>query len=78
MFRIFLRVISTIFLSTIVLTQTTGKISGKVADAKSGEPLIGANVMLSGTSIGTAADIDGNFFIINILSFYLRNKNHAN
>ena len=66
MFRIFLRVISTIFLSTIVLTQTTGKISGKVADAKSGEPLIGANVMLSGTSIGTAADIDGNFFIINI------------
>lgn len=45
---------------------TTGKISGKVIDAKSGEPIIGANVLIIGTTLGAAADVDGNFFIINI------------
>ncbi|HED06864.1 MAG TPA: TonB-dependent receptor [Ignavibacteria bacterium] len=45
---------------------TTGKISGKVIDAKSGEPIIGANVLIMGTTLGAAADVDGNFFIINI------------
>ena len=45
---------------------TTGKIAGKVIDATNGEPIIGANVIIVGTSLGAAADIDGNFFIINI------------
>lgn len=45
---------------------TTGKISGKVTDAKTGEPLIGVNIIINGTSLGAASDIDGNYFIINI------------
>ena len=45
---------------------TTGKIAGKVIDATNGEPVIGANIIIVGTSLGAAADIDGNFFIINI------------
>jgi outer membrane receptor protein involved in Fe transport len=45
---------------------TTGKISGKVVDAKTKEPLLGANVVLVGKPLGGAVDIDGNYFIINI------------
>jgi len=45
---------------------TTGKIAGKVIDATNGEPIIGANVIIMGTSLGAAVDFDGNFFIINI------------
>ncbi len=37
------------------------QITGKVTDAENGEGLIGASVMVSGTSTGTATDFDGNF-----------------
>ncbi|HVO75384.1 MAG TPA: hypothetical protein VMT35_15250, partial [Ignavibacteriaceae bacterium] len=33
----------------LLRAQTTGKISGKVIDAETGEPLFGANVVLEGT-----------------------------
>ncbi|MCK9279475.1 MAG: TonB-dependent receptor [Melioribacteraceae bacterium] len=49
-----------------VFAGTTGKISGKVTDAKTGEPLIGVNIIIIGTNLGAASDIDGNYFIINI------------
>ena len=45
---------------------TTGKISGKIIDATTGEPLIGANVIIMSTNLGAATDFDGNYFIINI------------
>ncbi len=45
---------------------TTGKIAGKVIDAKTKEPLIGANIIINGTSMGGASDVDGSYFIINI------------
>lgn len=38
-----------------------GKISGKISDEKTGEAIIGATVLIKGTSNGTATDIDGNF-----------------
>lgn len=40
--------------------QTATVIKGKVADS-SGEAVIGANVYLKGTTIGTVADLEGNF-----------------
>jgi outer membrane receptor protein involved in Fe transport len=43
-----------------------GKISGRVVDAKTGDPLIGANVVVDGTSLGASTDLDGFFFIINV------------
>lgn len=49
-----------------VVAGTTGKISGKVLDATTGEPLIGANVLIIGTTLGAATDFEGNYFIINI------------
>jgi len=43
----------------------TGTISGKVMDADYGDPLIGANVVIKGTSIGATTDFNGNFTIQN-------------
>jgi outer membrane receptor protein involved in Fe transport len=45
---------------------TTGKIAGVVLDADTGEPLVGANVVLVGTTIGAVATGDGYFAILNI------------
>lgn len=40
-----------------------GKIKGKVVDAQSGEPLPGVNVLIEGTALGAATDIDGVYTI---------------
>ncbi len=45
---------------------TTGKVKGKITDGKTGEPLIGATVVVVGTSLGAAANIDGEFIILNV------------
>ena len=47
-------------------SQTTGKISGIIYDAETGEPIIGANIVVVGTDLGASSDTDGSFFIINI------------
>jgi TonB-linked SusC/RagA family outer membrane protein len=39
------------------------KISGTLTDATTGEPIIGANVIVEGTTIGTVSDITGKFTI---------------
>ncbi len=44
----------------------TGKISGKVTDAETGEPLLGINVVIQGTTQGAATGLDGTYIIINI------------
>ncbi len=52
--------------ATPVFTGTTGKIRGVVKDAATGEPLIGANVRIDGTSMGAATDFEGSYIILNI------------
>lgn len=47
-------------LSSVAVSQNT--ITGKIMD-DSGEALIGANILIKGTSIGTISDIDGSFSI---------------
>ena len=46
--------------------QEKGSLSGVVTDEKNGQPLIGANVIISGTSIGSATDINGRYIIKNL------------
>ncbi len=48
------------------LALAMGTITGKVTDSQSGEGLAGANVTVVGTSLGSAADADGNFTIENV------------
>ncbi len=58
-----------LFFSLFVLhifAGTTGKISGKVTDAKTGEPIFGVNIILVGTKMGGATGMEGDYFIINI------------
>jgi outer membrane receptor protein involved in Fe transport len=45
---------------------TTGKIAGTVIDRSTNKPLIGANVLLAGTSIGSVTDLDGYYSILNV------------
>jgi len=53
-------------LVNVMYSQTTGKIAGRVVDAKTGEPIPGANIWLEGTSLGSASDNNGSYFIINV------------
>jgi outer membrane receptor for ferrienterochelin and colicin len=50
----------------LAFAGTTGKISGRITDASTGEPLIGVNVVIVGTNMGNATDINGNYVILNI------------
>ena len=49
-----------LFLSVSAFAQST--ITGQVKDA-AGEPIIGASVLINGTSNGTVTDLDGNFSV---------------
>jgi outer membrane receptor protein involved in Fe transport len=48
------------------LMFASGKIKGKVVDAGSGEPLVGANVVVVGTSMGAASNVSGEYTVLNI------------
>jgi len=52
-----------ILCSPNIYAQSNGKIVGKVIEATSGTPLIGANVILLNTSQGASADLQGNYTI---------------
>ncbi len=41
--------------------KTIAKVRGKVISAEDGEPVIGASIMVEGTTTGTTTDLDGNF-----------------
>jgi hypothetical protein len=51
---------------SLLFAGTTGKIAGKVTDASTGEALAGANIIIEGTTLGAATDIDGYYAILNI------------
>ena len=49
-----------VFLSSSVFAQDV-LVSGNILDASTSESIIGANVLVKGTTIGTITDFDGNF-----------------
>ena len=62
----FIKIVIIIFISGCsIFAQTTGKLKGRVVDSK-GEPLIGANILVQGTNIGTSSDVDGYYAMLNI------------
>ncbi len=54
------------FFSINILMAQNSKIAGVVTDIQTGEPLVGANVVVMGTSFGAAADLDGNYIIVSL------------
>lgn len=51
---------SCLLLTTMVFAQEV-KITGTVTDQQSGDPLIGANVIIKGTSRGSITDVEGTY-----------------
>ncbi len=55
-----------VFVQFSLFAGVTGKVVGKVTDAQTGEALIGANILIEGTTLGAATDLEGNYLILNI------------
>ena len=49
-------------LSAGVVSAQTSKVTGKVI-GEDGEPVIGASIIVKGTTVGTVTDFDGNFIL---------------
>ena len=50
----------------MAMADTIQKVSGIVVDADTGEPIIGAAVMVVNTTIGTITDMDGRFILTDL------------
>lgn len=50
-------------LATVLFAQNTGEIRGSARDTETGEPLIGVNIILDGTRLGAATNLQGDYFI---------------
>jgi len=55
-----------LLLPCLVLAQSSGKIAGRIIDSDNGEPLPGVNVLVEGTPLGSATDVDGYYMILNV------------
>ena len=56
----------TFTISSNLFAGTTGKLTGKIIDAENGEILPGINILIDGTTMGDASDINGEYLINNI------------
>lgn len=52
--------------TNVVAKSLKGRIVGRLVDAETGEPLIYANVVVQGTMMGAASDLDGNYKILGV------------
>ena len=60
--KVFLRLSAVLSgLALVLTTSLNAQVSGTITDADSGEPLIGASILIQGTGTGTVSDIDGNY-----------------
>ena len=55
-----------LFVGIGLVTAQTSRVSGIVVSGEDGEPVVGATVLVKGTSQGTVTDIDGKFTINNV------------
>ncbi|HQJ74169.1 MAG TPA: TonB-dependent receptor [Bacteroidota bacterium] len=62
-YKLFIKIL---ILSVIININLFCQINGKVIDSKTGEALVGANVLIKNSKIGTITDKNGNFTINNI------------
>ena len=59
--------VALMLMTAFAVNAQTQAVSGTVTDTD-GEPVIGASVMVAGSAIGTATDIDGNYSLKNVPS----------
>ncbi|MCJ8211808.1 TonB-dependent receptor [Mucilaginibacter sp. RS28] len=58
-----LTLLITCFSISEVFSQTAGKITGKITDRKTGEALIGATILIQGTTKGAATNVNGSYVL---------------
>ncbi len=58
--------LTVLLVPVLAFAGTVGKVAGRVYDAETGEPLIGANVEVVGTMRGAVVGDDGLFFVVNL------------
>lgn len=56
-----------LLLPVMALAQS-GKLRGQITDQETGEALVGANVIIVGTSYGAATDVNGEYIILNLVA----------
>ena len=59
-------IILSVVIQTGLMAGTTGKIAGQVNEAGTQEPLIGLNIIIQDSDLGTASDFDGYYQILNV------------
>ncbi len=59
-------VLGVLFSAHLLYAGSTGKISGKVVDSKTNEPIPFATVVVVGTSLGASSDAEGRYVILNV------------
>ena len=64
---IYLKILFYLFTMSFILSQDTKYLQGKIIDSKTKDPLIGANVIIKGTAQGSATNVDGDFYISDIV-----------
>ena len=63
------RFASTIFLillTVLILVAQKGQIEGRIFNASNNQPLAFANIIVTGTNIGSTSDLDGKFMFTGI------------
>jgi hypothetical protein len=66
MFRIYGLILSILTLTNLVNAQKTGVIRGVIKNKQTQETIVGATVIVEGTQLGAATDLEGNYRINNI------------
>ncbi|NLT50297.1 MAG: TonB-dependent receptor [Ignavibacteria bacterium] len=64
--KIFYCLLLLLLMPVLLLASTKGRIKGKVVDLQTNEPLVGANVLVIGSSTGAATDASGEFVLQNL------------
>jgi outer membrane receptor protein involved in Fe transport len=62
----YLLIVAALTINNLFAQAGTSKLAGKVIDADTKEPLIGANILILGTNLGAATDVEGKYYILNV------------
>ena len=57
-----------LFIGIGLMTAQTSRVTGLVNSAHYRQPVVGASILVNGTTLGTITDIDGKFTIANVPS----------
>ncbi|MGH7492087.1 MAG: TonB-dependent receptor [bacterium] len=60
--------LSSLLCLSIPAFASGGKIAGKVSDKQTGEPMPGVNIVVEGTTLGAATNVQGEYVILNVPS----------